>query len=458
MIVHYIHRSGVDEANRCLRAWWYAYRHLGTGISRSPSPDYFDIGSAVHEGLACSMRQHTVEQAADSALTYYRRSPNFMKRLPAQSDESQRLIEALIRTWYANGHERFHQMYKVLHVEEEVHVIEHHYPEGNTGRFVQLNWLSRPDAICRERYGPTVAGISWKTIDDANDYRRNYFSYDLQGLMEQFFGSLYVQHPQPSWSPEVLQHFQQPDWTHRVDFIQTIFLQKGKRLKAQEFGGTGVATDDGEFADGQYRKLDNYLINRWVIDPNGDKSPFFNELSASGIMPNTSWMTRYWKPGNKSYNQLSGMLRIPIAQADIAGWIDQLANNQIFPTPEYYNGETALDKVIVWDEPIMRSDMQSEAAVREIRFAEIRRALAVDTMLQVATTQPQNFESKLEEYFPRSWGKACKTPVTCAFTNECYNAPPGAWELPAGYEQRVPHHEPERLYMIQRLKAQGGQL
>lgn len=453
MIVHFIHRSGVDEAYKCPRSWYLTYCHAGTGIVRSPSPNYFDIGSAVHEGLATFLHRFTklhpptfrdLDAAIDNALTDYRRRPHFLVRPPTEAAESQLLIEALLRAWFLNGLQQFYTNFTVLHVEKEVHCVE--LIQTVNGQQVELHWMSRPDAIVREKYGPTVAGISWKTIDDANDYRRSYFNYDLQGLTEMFFGTHYLQYPSHEWTTEALQHHTQDDWSHRVDCIQTIFLQKGKRLKAQDWNGS---PDGDDSAENQY-KLDNFLLNKWIVDPHGNSIPFFNELQ--DVVPNQAWLTQYTKPRNRSYNRLSGVIRVPVEQFELAGWIERLSRNEIFPTPEYNNGQAALDRVVLWELPILRDDMHAEAAIEEIRYAELRRAVNHATLVQINSHYPDKFDAALKEFFPRSWGRACRTPVKCQFTELCYVAGPQHYnDVPLGFERRIPHHEPEALKRQQGL-------
>jgi len=459
MIEHYVHRSGVEEANRCLRSWWYSYRHAGHGLSRVPNPNYFDLGSALHKGFEQSLMGRNVEQAVEAGLTYYRTCSTYGMRFPQEVSESERLIEALLRAWYLNGLERLLSIYKVLHVEEEVHLTETVLPLGPTGRFVTLHWQSKPDALLKERYAPNVAGFSLKSIDDANEFRRNYFRFDLQGLTEMFFGSLYMQNPSPAWTQEIRDLYADSSWSKTVDYIQTIFLVKGKRLKALGAGessaelGVDDPTTIGDYdAGGNYRPIDSFLINRWTVDPHGQYAPHFNEIDS--VVKNNAWMTRYYKPGNKSYNQLKGMIRVPVAQQDIASWIAALAADQVSPNAEWNNGEMALDRAIVWDEPVMRSDMQAEEMIEEIRHAEARRALGVEAAnLALQYGGEKAFNEALLKHFPRTGlGRGCRYPTMCPYTFFCYHKAPEGAEVPSGFALRVPHHEPERLYLIKQMQ------
>lgn len=388
------------------------------------------------------MRKQPVEKAVAATLDCLSKQIRGSHN-PSRLLDAQLLSEALIRVWYANGYEQFHRTYRVLHIEEEVHFVQQlkAWPADFP---IELHWTSRPDAIVRERYGPVVVGMSWKTIDDANEYRRSFFSYDLQGLFEQFFGSLYVQQPFSAWSPEALEHWHQNDWSHRVDAIQTVFLQKGKRLKAEDVGGEPRFEDLG---------TDSFLIRPWLLDPHSQSIPFFNDLP--NVAKNCAWLTQFTKPGNKSNNRLSGFNRSLIQQRDLASWIAALAADQVFPTAQWNNGQHCLDRVVIWDDPILRSDMQAEASIRETRWKMYRVAQAAASLkarLQKGPMSLEEYQDFLEANFPRSWGKACKTPVTCSHVNTCYQQPIAADEIPQNFEMRVPHHEAERLFQIENAK------
>lgn len=435
----YIHRSGVEEYNRCPRAFWYTYLHAGIGITISPPPIYFAIGTAVHEGLAASLRRLPVAKWIEAALISLQLDTVRLNN-PTKLLDAQLLVEALLLAWQANGYEQFHRTYRVLHIEEEVEFVQDLKVLGRPE--VEMHWMSRPDAIVREKYGPVTVGISWKTIDDANEFRRSFFSYDLQGLFEMWFGSLFVSSgPNASWGAEALSHWQDQNWSRRVDAIQTIFLQKGKRLKE----GDLVEGDlDGNVVTGKYNDIgtDNFLIRPWVVDSHASSTPFFNEFPE--LVKNMAWKGQYTKPGNKSYNRLTGMTRSLLRSEDLPRWIQALQNNQAFPHPEYNNGEAALDKVVIWDEPVLRNDMQADAAIRETRYKFFQIAVNRDLVLAQADQSTERFNEELEKYFPRSWGKACKTPIACPHTHFCYHCPIGGQEIPAGFEMRTPHHEPEK--------------
>lgn len=401
---------------------YYGYLHALTGVSKSPSPNYFDIGSAVHVGLAESLKKRSEDAAAEAAVSYYVNCKSTPKRHPSEVLQSCLLIEALIRAWYVNGYEAFHGMYDVLYIEEEVYMLSRSAltPE------IMLHWESRPDAIVREKRSPIVAGISWKTIDSATEYRRQFFRHDLQGLFEMWFGSMFLQR---------LGGFAAP----RIDYIRTILLEKG-RINAHFDFPTDNQGDHMEQVND--KPTDSILIQVYQTDPHGETSPFFNEIP--GVVKDLAWKTRYWKPRNKSYNRLT-MNRRLLTQVEIAPYIHGLGQGSIFPTPEYNNGESALDRTVIWEQEIMRSESDADSAVRETWHLHSRYAkAAAEAAAAVRANDSSAFVQILEREFPKNRAN-CKKPVLCPFRSFCYDTMPGPQEIPNGFEARVPHHDRERI-------------
>lgn len=469
----FIHRSGIEQYQRCPRSAWFTYHHLGTGIVPLPTPNYFDIGSAVHEGLACSMMQLSESQAVKRSLDYYSLKPDFHLRHVYEQKESLLLIEALIRAWYANGHENFHKMYTVLHVEHEVHIPLSHVTPG--GLLLTMHWMSRPDAIVKEKGSPLIAGISWKTIDDASNYRREYFSHDLQGLMEMTFGSLAIAQPPVRASYQTVEMHEHitNEWqqsSKRIDYIQTIFLQKGTRVKPSNASSSAngeehstASTFEGTVDSGQvfldtYRKVDCPLIYAHVHDPHAEFSPFYN---LEGLIPNHCWKTQYWKPGNKTYNRITDTRRILLEQYQLKDWIAALASDRVFPTAEYNQGELPLDKFILWDQPIMREQIQASEHLKQLFYQESRRHTAAAIILDPSTPK-ETAERLWREVFPQ-YLRGCRYPTTCEHSRLCFSERPEGQSsyLPQGYQLRISHHEPEvrgmdslKARQLVQLKAQ----
>jgi hypothetical protein len=432
---YYLNRSKAEEAERCLRAMWYTYHHAFSGIVKSPSPNYFDVGSAVHAGLAKSLECAPEDYSVEASINCYRLCPSYRFRMPIEQVASECLIEAIIRSWYCNGLEHFLQMYEVLYIEEEVYMVS----PSSCGHHL-LHWESRPDAIVRERHSPTTAAISWKTIDSATEWRKSFFRHDLQGLFEAWFGSQFL-------AAKAAGAFGAP----RIDYIQTILFQKGK-LRYSNYAAA-AAPEGAESLEGQESETqpgleaDCFLVQAWEPDPHSGQTPFFNEL---GLRPNQAWQLRYWKPGNKSYSRLPLKNRRLLTPPEIGPWVHDLAQNKVFPTPKYTLGESVLDKVVIWEQAIMRSELDADSAIREKWYQHSRLAAKAAELLSLPIGDRTNHFRILEEAFPKS-RRFCRYPVVCPHTTLCYDQEPGPGEVPHGFERRIPHHERE----AQRLRAQG---
>jgi hypothetical protein len=337
-----------------------------------------------------------------------------------------------------------------------------------------MHWMSRPDAIVKEKGSPLIAGISWKTIDDASNYRREYFSHDLQGLMEMVFGSLAIAQQPIKASYQTAEQYEHiiSEWSSsskRVDYIQTIFLQKGARVKpananaslleandtAQHFEGT---VDSGQVYLDSYRKVDCPLIYAHVHDPHAEFSPFYN---LEGLIPNHCWKTQYWKPGNKTYNRVTDTKRILLERHQLKDWIAALASNRVFPTAEYNQGEMPLDKFVLWDQPIMREQIQAQEHLKQLFYQESRRHSAA-ALINDPGTSKETAERLWREVFPQ-YLRGCRHPTTCEHSRLCFSERPEGQStyLPQGYQLRVSHHEPEvqgmnslKAKQLVQLKAQ----
>src|SRR5205085_578060 len=86
-----------------------------------------------------------------------------------------------------------------------------------------------------------------------------------------------------------------------VDYVQTIYLVKGKKLR---IGAGGEVLKWGvPFDSVQSYRTDSFLLYPHVL-PGGAAAPFFNELR--DVEPNVTWSASYRKPGNQSDSYFKG--------------------------------------------------------------------------------------------------------------------------------------------------------
>ncbi len=282
-VSNFSYRSGVETAWRCPRGGYLEQFYLGTGIVKNPIAYWLCVGSAVHLGLAemlnCSSNltppheEEMMDLARDAgrgpigaALDYWDNCGQKEVLHEITFNEQRILIEALLWAFYYHSLRAFLETYEVLYVEKEV-------TEMVSGRPRYL-MMSRPDAIVRDRTTGELVVISWKTIDDPNEWRRLFFKQDLQGMMEAWYAEQFLNgkslNSHEAHKNEVLTRIQDAVGGGpplRISYVQTIYLVKGKRAKLKENGSFGYDnSEDAEaiemFSDteGPRWRADSHLV------------------------------------------------------------------------------------------------------------------------------------------------------------------------------------------------------
>lgn len=317
-IVAFGHRSGAETHQACPRRYFLNYEYLGRGITPSPGPLYFAVGTAVHHGLANMLLgkpfDECIQVAQDSLYqsAAYAAIDNGDTRV-----EQVVLVEGLLYSFWVYALPGLLADFDVLCV--ETGAVEYipmcSCPNGkhtdNCGYFDYPEMQhyvaiqSRPDAILRNRHTHEVCGISWKTIDDPSDLRRSQLVNDLQGYMELYYGERILE--KLAGAPVTVEEIQAAV-THQfelrkganpldiinaiqgdleglheraraarnipttIDYIQTIFLVKGPRKLIDPNDGvstpsnwqTGDSSDEyGGYQPGrQYRQM-SHLCYRY---------------------------------------------------------------------------------------------------------------------------------------------------------------------------------------------------
>src|SRR5215472_9078274 len=159
-----IDRSRIIEFQKCPRARYLAYHHLGTGLQRTRKSLPLQFGSAFHEG-AEHLLQGNVEEAVLRAFLFLEQALNggtsFDGEEPKNVEDAMRygreeqmaLVEALLRGWHLYEGKEFLEQFEVISVEEE----------GRAELTEGLTLMFRPDAVVRERATGDCFVISWKT-------------------------------------------------------------------------------------------------------------------------------------------------------------------------------------------------------------------------------------------------------------------------------------------------------
>jgi hypothetical protein len=539
-VIAWGHRSGANTHQLCPRQYFFNYEYLGHGISRYPTPLHFNVGSAVHLGLAALLLEDGIDSAVQQALDYMRGGRVFETLSEDVQIEQLVLVEGLLYAFYVYAYPTMMRDFEVLCVETgavEYIPIPMSTPErcdasvpcngyGYTcqlpsGHMGECDWhtpptvpqdyiaiQSRPDAILRNRATHEVCGISWKTIDDPSDFRRSQLVNDLQGFMELYYGEKILEklagtpvtieeikreldkvfnetESISNVSPLRLIQTLQADLAaleHQaraarnipttIDYIQTIFLIKGKRvLTTQDDLGfalsQSLAGNYSEYEqwapqpDKQFRQM-SHLCYRYR-NPNVEiaTAEFYKSGPNKGrpkplnvCDPNyfdESWAYRFFKPGNETGSSLSNKwLTSQIQQDQIRNWIDRLNAGEIYPSNlSDERNPHPLAKIIRFEEPLYRDGVRAASHVRQQqnRFVQIARA---KQELQALTSEfGWVSDVKLDELFPQQL-ISCRTPYRCTYHQFCHGPESTQIDfqtIPEGFELRQAHHAPEREYI-----------
>lgn len=526
-IVAFGHRSGAETHERCPRAYFYQYEYLGHGMNVSPTPLNLRVGSAVHHGLADLLSGEGIDAAVKHSLDYLFDCRSYQTLAQEQQVEQEVLVHGLLYAYWRFAHESVMKRFEVLCV--ETGAVEY-IPVGistcpscdgvycgpdnpcptcnNTGgvptQFIAMQ--SRPDALLRDRATGEVAGWSWKTIDDPTDFRRSQFHNDLQGFMEMWYGERILESLRgaPITREEIKQIMSELAWKTdqsddgeivqvihdikcliqeledrarsarniptQVDYIQTVFLVKGKRklLDPTELpwiNSASYSDDDDEYggyAPGKVYKQQSHLCYRYR---NGEQTlegqvDLYKSGSNKGKpkpgdplhLADESWAYRFFKPGNESFSSLSSKwLTSPIQPDQVRAWVDKLADGAVYPsTLGDERNPNPLAKIIRFETPLYRDGVKAARHVQQQRDRFVRIAgdmTAMNALFDIPASVDALGDA-LDERFPQHLIN-CRTPYRCAYHDFCHTPREAEIDfvnVPDGFEVREPHHPVEREY------------
>lgn len=467
-MIHFAHRSGAQTYQHCPRQYWLEYQLAGTGMRKHPQALHLDVGSAVHAGLAELLDSDNIEKAVVAALEYFANTEQRIFR-ELEMPEQNWLIECLLRAWNIAYWPAFKNQYQVLDVELPV-VVDYDQDD------ITVRFQSRPDAIVKDRENGEHAGISWKTIDDLTDYRRIQFSHDLQGFTELYFGNIGLEqaaqdsfnevanvkalkvpeHLKRRWVEELIERTTAP----KLDYIQTIFFEKGKRkyLLAPEDGNREASDHDQELAAKQgYPYLqDTFLCRPWFNQAEGKFSHSYS----------------YKKPENKTFSRLGkGWERVPIyligrigpRVSNAAKWVEELHAREVFPSSDYRDTPSPLTQIITYDAPMYRSYAMMERVINQVVAQEFRitqNLVQIRSVLPLTDSERDQNAELINSHFPQTLA-ACTVPYHCEFKSIChgpnFESITFNEEIPDGFTVRQPHHEAEReARKVREVREEGS--
>lgn len=524
------HRSGAETHMRCPRAYYYNYEYLGHGINSYPTPLHFKVGSAVHLGLAAMLLGEGIDSAVEQALGYFKSGRAFQLLQSDQQIEQEVLVHGLLYAFWVWAYPTIERDYEVLCVEtgaveyipitgewpicgqyiqdgdaQCARLHSHDGPHSVGPDVKQLDYIamqSRPDAILRNRKTNEVAGWSWKTIDDPTDMRRSQFHNDLQGFMELWYGERVLEKMRgmPVTREElkeaidaacsrenvldVLNYLQlyasqledraraARDIPTQIDYIQTVFLVKGKRqlLDAVEMpwiNSAGPSSETDEFGgyapDKIYKQMSPLCYRYRNANPevvsaeceyykSGPRKGKPKEVDHNepGFHEET-WAYSFYKPGNETQSRISPKwLTSPIQPDQIRDWIDRLAAGSVYPsTMNDDRNPHSMEKLIKFEAPLYRNAAKAAAHVQQQKNRYVQIAQSVRRVNEAIASRGVSLQSQdmeiLDAEFPQHLIN-CRTPYKCGYFDFCHTPRESEIDfqnVPVGFEVREAHHAKE---------------
>ena len=235
----YTDRSRVEQFQRCPRSRWLGYHESGRGIQSAKKPLALCVGGSVHVGLAELLKysvagpdphhdQHVEDRAVAAALAdfsywanaleidtfesaamtlpmqqdtcgLYMTPPTDEERVAAQRvvedafgrylrEEQAALVEAMVRAYARRRLQPLLAEFEVLEVEREgewqLHAPTGQDDKGGYWGDPDIWFMSRPDALLRERATNQLYLLSYKTAATWDIRKQRDAEHDMQGLSE----------------------------------------------------------------------------------------------------------------------------------------------------------------------------------------------------------------------------------------------------------------------------------
>jgi hypothetical protein len=117
-------------------------------------------------------------------------------------------------------------------------------------------------------------------------------------------------------------------------------------------------------------------------------------------------------------------------------WIEALAVNKVFPTPEYNSGLPALNSVIVYENPSARNPGLTAQLIDEIVYTFGNPNPKYPRTLKACDDGPPNAEGKI----------GCPYKEICIGQLHQIDGAEGQSEPPIGFTWRKPHHAGEEWW------------
>ena len=516
----FIDRSRYETAQSCLRKRYYEYHHGGMGVVSARKPLPLAVGGSVHVGLAELLRKGqyyadicrdktipldrasgwlSIEQeGVAAALADFSQHENAIDvdtgevasraTLPADAPalsemdaylyrEQSALVEGMVRAYARRRLRPLVEQFEVLEVEREgewqlcAPTSNDPHEDQMWGR-PDIWFMSRPDALLRERESNQLYLLSFKTTGKWDLRKARDAEHDMQGLSEgieierrlgEWWAVAHNSHSSRSaseaWAEvmnekqdcprRMFEYLSEIPAPPRILAVRYEYLLKGERWKDKDLSARfGV----------EMRSQKSHLIHQYVavsVPQKGTAGYSLGDLCWSwdfirddGKESNLAWQN--WKP------------RAVWEQGSVRDWIDALDEaapimsgedstmglepRQLgFHTPAQAMGVTKehpLDSVFVPPITVFRGDDDLRDLIEQMEASE--RKIAEGVAQVEAATDDGERRHLLNIHFPQT-RRACEFPATCSFISICYGGDNIRKNpLDSGkYKVRIPNHPQE---------------
>ncbi len=412
----YTDRSRTLEYQECPRARYWMYEHAGRGVVPVRVNIPLSTGAAMHEGLAALISGKDADAAAAAAVADYD-SEVLGRGLQVEANEvleyvygeQKALVEALVRAYAIYRLPRLLEQYEVLEVEREDVVPLLYSVDGRP-----LVWMSRADALLRNKENDTLEVMSFKSAARWDTRQESAANHDMQGLSEAFAIEARLKRD--------------------IYAIRMEFLLKGDRRENSE----GIYAQESPLIRAYKKNLP------WPAEPEYAWSYYWH-CSAPHPMRKSKWYPTGQCPGDGRKHKISDDFEsISVWTEDVLGgvkgWVEKLGENSIQP-----EAGDALSQQFVIPVPFYRQPEDMKRWYRQVSSQEAR--VAVNARKVRDARNQEEFEGLLDEHF-QMHTRSCDWPTKCPFQDICFGRCPAKTELPDLYQWRMPHHEPELVQLV----------
>ena len=496
-------RSRIQDFQRCPRLRFLSYHQNGLGLSSVRTPLPLSVGSSVHCGLAVllhegqqlyngpdtvglaftrelrSLEDHAVAMALADFAQYTLDPPDAERQVNAAPDfddylkqDQSALVESLVRAYSRRRLRPLLEQFEVLEVEREgqwqLAEVSHDWVQDsmvgeddcrhcricgveayiaipkNDYLCYELRFMSRPDALLRERASNELYLLSYKTTGSWDARKARDAEHDMQGLSE----GVEVERRLAEWwdkytskgmvvagCPAMTKFLQSCSAPPRILGIRYEYLLKGERWRDKD-----LSARFGFDARVQRSHLIRGYLNAGMAAGDEQWNHAWEYLKPDGSGETSKLNYRQW-------HSEPVWTHMPIAR-----WIDMLDDAAMlsvegadrgYQCAAQATGTTQthpLDDVFIPPLVVYRNSDDLRDWVESTEYQE--REVAEHVALVEAAQDEGEKRSLLNRYFPMT-RRACSYPTECAFSKSVCYAGAEAKEDPLStglFQIRVANH------------------